>query len=179
MAKNQGKQGNALGFLMTIFQKIAASSFAAVRRTLERRIINLTVYEALLCDRNSDAAGREELLAEARSLLHRTRAIDTDILGKTEVEGILSELRFKIAKALSASDASASLKRLEEGVGFLMLAEAMGKRRPRRRSGLPFPRSESGSGPCSTNSRRRTRPRSGRWSTHSALFGHRTQLRKS
>lgn len=118
LAKNQGKQGNALGFLMTIFQKIAASSFAAVRRTLERRIINLTVYEALLCDRNSDAAGREELLAEARSLLHRTRAIDTDILGKTEVEGILSELRFKIAKALSASDASASLKRLEEGSGL-------------------------------------------------------------
>ena len=34
LAKRQGRQGPALGFLMAIFQKIAASSFAAVRRTL-------------------------------------------------------------------------------------------------------------------------------------------------
>ena len=34
LAKRQGGKGVALGFVMTIFQKIAASSFAAVARTL-------------------------------------------------------------------------------------------------------------------------------------------------
>jgi hypothetical protein len=37
LARRQGGKGQALGFLMAIFQKIAASSFAAVRRTLKRR----------------------------------------------------------------------------------------------------------------------------------------------
>ena len=37
----------ALGFLMAIFQKIAASSFAAVRRTLKRRLLMLTLHEAV------------------------------------------------------------------------------------------------------------------------------------
>src|SRR5690606_26199183 len=31
LAKQQGNKGRALGFVMTIFQKIAASSFSAVR----------------------------------------------------------------------------------------------------------------------------------------------------
>ena len=34
LAKRQGKKGQGLAFVMTIFQKIAASSFAAVQRTL-------------------------------------------------------------------------------------------------------------------------------------------------
>ena len=34
LARRKGNQGRALGFVMTIFQKIAASSFAAVHRTL-------------------------------------------------------------------------------------------------------------------------------------------------
>jgi len=34
MAKRQGNQGRGLGFLMAIFQKIAASSFAADRRDI-------------------------------------------------------------------------------------------------------------------------------------------------
>ena len=39
LAKRKGSLGRALGFLMAIFQKIAASSFAAVRRTLKRRLL--------------------------------------------------------------------------------------------------------------------------------------------
>ena len=34
----------------TIFQKIAASSFAAVRSTLRRRQLSLTIHEAILKD---------------------------------------------------------------------------------------------------------------------------------
>lgn len=39
LTKRQRNSGRALGFLMAILQKIAASSFAAVRRTLERRLL--------------------------------------------------------------------------------------------------------------------------------------------
>jgi hypothetical protein len=42
---------------MTIFQKIAASSFAAVRRTLRRRILMLTLHEAILKDQELDIDG--------------------------------------------------------------------------------------------------------------------------
>ena len=50
LARQQGNKGRALGFVMTIFQKIAASSFAAVHRTLRRRLIALTVQEGLMHD---------------------------------------------------------------------------------------------------------------------------------
>ncbi len=50
LAKRQGNKGRALGFVMTIFQKIAASSFAAVRSTLRRRLLMVTIHEALLRD---------------------------------------------------------------------------------------------------------------------------------
>jgi len=64
LARRQGNQGRALGFLMAIFQKIAASSFAAVRRTLKRRLLMLTLHEALLRDKELDIEGRERLPAK-------------------------------------------------------------------------------------------------------------------
>ena len=70
LAKRQGGKGQALGFLMAIFQKIAASSFAAVRRTLRRRLLALTIHEGLLRDQELDIDGRERLFAEARALIH-------------------------------------------------------------------------------------------------------------
>ena len=39
---------------MTIFQKIAASSFAAVQRTLRRPLIALTIQESLMHDQKLD-----------------------------------------------------------------------------------------------------------------------------
>ena len=50
LAEASGHKGRALGFVMTIFQKIAASSFAAVQATLRRRLLNLTIHEAIICD---------------------------------------------------------------------------------------------------------------------------------
>src|SRR5437763_3178216 len=38
LAKQRGNQGRALGFVMTIFKKIAASMFAADHRTIRRRM---------------------------------------------------------------------------------------------------------------------------------------------
>ena len=64
LAKRQGKRGQGLAFVMTIFQKIAASSFAAVQRTLRRRLIALTIQEALMHDQSSTLTHAMRLLTK-------------------------------------------------------------------------------------------------------------------
>ncbi|WP_171230680.1 DEAD/DEAH box helicase [Ruegeria sp. HKCCA4008] len=100
LAKRQGNQGRALGFLMAIFQKIAASSFAAVRRTLKRRMLMLTLHEALLRDKKLDIEGRERLFDEARELIHAEWGLDRDPIGRSEVDRILADLKYRLAKKL-------------------------------------------------------------------------------
>ena len=58
LAAQQGNKGRALGFVMTVFQKIAASSFAAIRSTLKRLLLMLTIQEGI---------ERDELTAESYS----------------------------------------------------------------------------------------------------------------
>jgi SNF2 family DNA or RNA helicase len=82
LARRQGNQGRALGFLMVIFQKIAASSFAAVRRTLKRRLLMLTLHEAMLRDKDLDIEGRERLYNESRTLIHEDWGISQDSFGR-------------------------------------------------------------------------------------------------
>jgi SNF2 family DNA or RNA helicase len=100
LARRQGNQGRALGFLMAIFQKIAASSFAAVRRTLKRRLLILTLHEALLRDKDLDIEGRERLMDEARNLVHEEFALPQDSLGRSEADRILSDLKYRLVKKL-------------------------------------------------------------------------------
>ena len=102
MARRQGNQGRALGFLMAIFQKIAASSFAAVRRTLKRRLLMLTLHEALLRDKDLDIEGRERLTEEARVLIHEEYALPYDSIGRSEVDRVLADLKFRLVKKLDA-----------------------------------------------------------------------------
>jgi SNF2 family DNA or RNA helicase len=100
LAKRQGNQGRALGFLMAIFQKIAASSFAAVRRTLKRRMLMLTLHEALLRDRELDIEGRERLYNEARDLIHEEWGFERDPIGRSEVDRVMADLKYRLAKKL-------------------------------------------------------------------------------
>lgn len=100
LAKRQGNQGRALGFLMAIFQKIAASSFAAVRRTLKRRMLMLTLHEALFRDRDLDIEGRERLYDEARELIHIEWSLGRDPIGRTEVDRVMADLKYRLAKKL-------------------------------------------------------------------------------
>ena len=83
---------------MAIFQKIAASSFAAVHRTLNRRMLNLTLYEALVRDRELDIEGREQLYDEARELIHREWEFSRDPIGRTEVDRVMADLKYRLAK---------------------------------------------------------------------------------
>lgn len=104
LARRQGNQGRALGFLMAIFQKIAASSFAAVRRTLKRRLLMLTLHEALLHDKDLDIEGRERLIQEARELIHEEFGFARDSIGRSEVDRVLADLKYRLVKKLDEEE---------------------------------------------------------------------------
>lgn len=100
LAKQQGSKGRSLGFVMTIFQKIAASSFAAVHTTLVRRQLSLTIHEAILKDQDLDIDGHVSLLEEARELIHTIKGLPQDPVGRGEVERILADMKLQILKKL-------------------------------------------------------------------------------
>jgi len=100
LARRQGSKGQALSFLMAIFQKIAASSFAAVRRTLKRRLLMLTLHEALLRDKDLDIEGRERLTDEARELIHEEFGLARDAIGRSEVDRVIADLKYRLVKKL-------------------------------------------------------------------------------
>src|SRR5207249_6679272 len=100
LAKRRGNEGRGLGFVMAIFQKIAASSFAAVRRTLRRRLLMLTLHEAIVKDRELDIDARDGLLAEARKLIREEHGFGDDAVGRGEVDRVLAELRVRLLKQL-------------------------------------------------------------------------------
>jgi len=96
LAEASGQKGRALGFVMTIFQKIAASSFAAVRATLRRRLLNLTIHEAIICDQKLDVEGRERALSDARQLFHDMFGLATDSFGRA----LLADARVKLLRKI-------------------------------------------------------------------------------
>ena len=100
LAKQRGNKGRALGFVMTIFQKIAASSFAAVRSTLRRRQLMLTIHEAILKDQALDIDGHLELLGQARKIIHAESNIPDDAVGRGEVDRVLADLKYRLIKKL-------------------------------------------------------------------------------
>ena len=105
LAKRQGNEGRALGFVMTIFQKIAASSFAAVRRTLSRRLMMLTLHEAIIKDQQLDIDTRNELYDEARDLIHEDQGIPRDdAVSKGQVDAILADLKVRMLKRLDEEE---------------------------------------------------------------------------
>ena len=87
-----------LAFVMTIFQKIAASSFAAVQRTLRRRLIALTIQEALIHDQKLDIEARNAALDEARMLIRELHGIAEGRLENAEVDKLLADYRYKILR---------------------------------------------------------------------------------
>ena len=98
MAERQGNQGRAIGFVMAIFQKIAASSFAAVRRTLRRRLIMLTVHESILMDESLNIDGRQELTEQARGIVLEEYGLNDDPLGRGQADKVLTDLKVRVLK---------------------------------------------------------------------------------
>ena len=104
LAKRKGSQGRTLGFVMTIFQKIAASSFAAVRRTLRRRLLMLTIHEAILRERELDIDRRQSLYAEARELIREEFGLGHDVIANSQVDSALAELKLILLKRLDEDE---------------------------------------------------------------------------
>ncbi|MBC8503583.1 MAG: DEAD/DEAH box helicase family protein [Chloroflexi bacterium] len=100
LAKKQGGKGRALGFVMTIFQKIAASSFAAVHRTLRRRLIALTVQEGLMHDSNLDIEARDEAFKESRDQIRTEWKLGAERIDDLEVDRILNDLKRRLLKKM-------------------------------------------------------------------------------
>ncbi|KGR75216.1 DEAD/DEAH box helicase [Ureibacillus sinduriensis] len=119
LANREGAKGRALGFVMTIFQKIAASSFAAVNRTLRRRLLALTIQEGIVHDGNLDIDARENAFNEAREIIRAEYKLGDDRLSNLEVDHILSDYKRKILKKMSEEDllvaADSSSSELELG----------------------------------------------------------------
>ena len=104
LAKRQGNQGRALGFIMTIFQKIASSSFAAVRKTLRRRLLMLTIHEAMVRDQELDIEAREALYREARTMIRDEYDFADDMMGRSQVDRILADHRVRVARKLDEDE---------------------------------------------------------------------------
>ncbi|PYP82688.1 MAG: helicase [Blastocatellia bacterium AA13] len=104
LAKNQGSKGQALGFVMAIFQKIAASSFAAVRRTLRRRLLMLTIHEAIMRERELDVEGRLALNEEAKDIVREEYGLGDDAIGRGQVDRVMADLKVKVLKRLDESE---------------------------------------------------------------------------
>ena len=100
LAAMQGSKGQPLGFVMTIFQKIASSSFAAVASTLRRRLLMLTIHEAIVCDENLDTDGRDRAFAEARELIREMSGLGDDPMGRAEVDRLLADGKLQLLRKL-------------------------------------------------------------------------------
>lgn len=104
LAKQIGNKGRALGFVMTIFQKIAASSFAAVHRTLRRRLIALTIQEGLMHDAKLNIDGRDVAFTEAKELIRREYGLGDSQMGGIDAERILADLKRHLLKKLTEDE---------------------------------------------------------------------------
>ena len=171
LAKQQGNKGRALGFVMTIFQKIAASSFAAVHRTLRRRLIALTVQEGLMHDTKLDIDPRDAAFAEAKELIRHEFGLGEDRMARVEAERVLADLKRRLLKKMSEEElALASSEYSSETVTTQSEDAAITP------WNWPCPRSGSGFENCwrSFPNRRRRRLRSS--FTPWERFGDKTQM---
>jgi len=122
LAAQQGNKGRALGFVMTIFQKIAASSFAAIRSTLQRRLLMLTIQEGIERDEALDVDGRNQVFNQARQLIHEIYQVPYDSVGNAQADQILADTKVQLlkkrgeAQAFLASAESFSDSELSAGV---------------------------------------------------------------
>ena len=129
LAAQQGNKGRALGFVMSIFQKIAASSFAAIRSTLQRRLLMLTIQEGIERDELLDVEGRNRVFQEAREIIHEIQALSYDLVGNAQTDQILADARVQLLKKRNEAQAfvatAESYSDLEVAAGTLEDSAAM------------------------------------------------------
>lgn len=100
LAEEHGNAGRPLGFVMTIFQKLAASSFAAIRQTLERRMLMLTIHESIAHEQRMDVDKRDATMNEAREQLRAMYGLGLSFKDQAQVESLLADARLQLLKRL-------------------------------------------------------------------------------
>lgn len=98
LAAKEGNKGRALGFVMSVFQKIAASSFAAIRSTLTRRLLMLTIQEGIEQDELLNVDARDQLYAEAKEIIHSIHKLEHDPIGNAQADQILVDAKYQLLK---------------------------------------------------------------------------------
>lgn len=98
LAALQGNKGRALGFVMAVFQKIASSSFAAIRSTLERRRLALTIQEIIEQDELCNVYERNNAIAMAKDYIKKIYHLPDHVIGDAEAEQILVKMRLQLLK---------------------------------------------------------------------------------
>ena len=116
LAAKKGQEGRGLGFIMTIFQKIASSSFAAIKSTLVRRMLMLTIREIIEFDNNYDADGRNKATSEAIIQIREIFNLENNPVGNTQAERILADYKMQILKKLGEKDSLASIDIDDEAI---------------------------------------------------------------
>lgn len=141
LAKKQGSKGNSLGFAMCTFQKISASSFAAIAQTLRRRLLRLTLLDAYAQDEQSNIEERDERYDEARRLIAVMEGIsDDDSLARALISKRLEEEKVRAIKGFKKQqqqefEASGEDRSEDDAVGMsvhwgaerLLLADLLAK----------------------------------------------------
>ncbi|MBX3394308.1 MAG: DEAD/DEAH box helicase family protein [Phycisphaerae bacterium] len=143
LAEQLGGKSRALGFVMTIFQKIAASSFSAVRATLRKRLLMLTLQEAIERDEALDVDGRNRALDEARDQIRDLHGLPADAIGRAQVDQILADLKvqllrkrdesFEFVKAPESMDDSEAAAAMTDETAASMVLVALPEERRRIR----------------------------------------------
>lgn len=98
LASKEGNKGRALGFVMSVFQKIAASSFAAIRSTLTRRLLMLTIQEGIEQDELLNVDARDQLYAEAKKLIHSIHKLEYDLIGNATADQLFADAKYQLLK---------------------------------------------------------------------------------
>ncbi len=104
MAALQGGKNRALGFVMTVFQKISASSFSAIRMTLEKRRLMLTIQEIIEQDELKNVLERNKAIESAKEYIREMYQLGGDTLGDAQAEQILAKMRVQLLTARSRQD---------------------------------------------------------------------------
>jgi superfamily II DNA or RNA helicase len=99
LAKRSTGTTKAIGFVMSIFQKIAASSFAAVKRTLQNRFIALAIFEAVLAEEQRDIVKHDDALKAAKEMLRKRDHLSDSTLNNAILDKYVNDIRVKHLKS--------------------------------------------------------------------------------
>lgn len=95
LAQRSSGTARAIGFVMSIFQKIAASSFAAVKRTLQNRYIALAIYEAVLAEEDKNLQNYENAISAAKEMLRIRDQLPDNSLTNAIIDKYITDIRLK------------------------------------------------------------------------------------